>query len=233
VKASTGNWSDPSPATGRISDLIETAGGLIFDMDGVIVNSEPVKFLAYQEAFLALYGVLLDPHDVNWRGRSEPEVIKYWARKMKIEQDLNAEKLIEKKRSVYRRLVNDGCLELVPGAKEFLAGMLRVKKPCGLATTSNRQDQQDIFKLFGLEPFFAVVTTIEDIKRPKPEPEIYLKTAKSLGLAPGRCIAFEDSPPGYTAAKLAGMEVVCVLTSCGKEDFEGSFFWIKNFTELL
>lgn len=232
MKASTGKWSDPSPATGRISDLIEMAGGLVFDMDGVIVNSEPVKFLAYQEAFLALYGVLLDPHDVNWRGRSEPEVIKYWARKMKIEQDLNAEKLIEKKRSVYRRLVNDGCLELVPGVKEFLKKVLGMKKPCGLATTSSRQDQQGIFKLFGLEPFFAVVTTLDEIKKPKPDPEVYLKTAKFLGLAPERCVAFEDSPPGYTAAKLAGMKVVCILTSYEKEAFQGRFC-IKNFTELL
>jgi mannitol-1-/sugar-/sorbitol-6-/2-deoxyglucose-6-phosphatase len=74
----------------------------------------------------------------------------------------------------------------------------------GLVTTCRRDDQQAIFRIHHLDKHFNAVTTMDDVRFPKPDPEIYLKTAARLHTKPQNCLVFEDSPSGVRAAKAAG-----------------------------
>lgn len=216
----------------EIRKLIDYFHCIIFDMDGVIINSEPIKYLAYQKTFLKHYGVFLSPDDVSWRGKPEKDVIKYWVEKLNIKDDADVASLTYYKRMIYRSLLQSGRVNLVPGVKEFLGSLNYEGKQLGLATTSNRADQQAIFKLFDLGKYFNAVTTLDDITYPKPDPEIYFKTAYSLGTRPANCIVFEDSPSGVMAARTAGMQVICVLTSYKEFNFQNCSFLINSFEEL-
>ena len=82
--------------------------------------------------------------------------------------------------------------------------------PCAVATSSRRASALRKLDLTGLAPHFATVVTFDCIASPKPAPDPYLEAARRLGIAPGRCIAFEDSDPGAAAAHAAGMTVVQV-----------------------
>jgi HAD superfamily hydrolase (TIGR01509 family) len=115
----------------------------------------------------------------------------------------------------------------VPGVTEFLER----HKDLPMAIGSNAEPANIDFTLdrFGLRPYFKVAVNGHQVDRPKPFPDIYLKAAELLGLAPGQCIVFEDSPTGATAGLAAGMRVVGVETT--PTHFEGVSLCIKDFTD--
>jgi len=205
----------------------------IFDMDGVIVNTEPLKFLAYKKVFRELYGVILDDNDVMWRGKSEKEVVKYWTSKKGIFCEIDSKEIIRKKRLFHRQLLMSNKLCLINGIREFISQLFKDSIKIGLATTSNKKDQRYIFKRFKLGYFFDKVVTLDDITRPKPDPEIYLKTADMLGYSHSKCIVFDDTPSGILAGIKAGMSVVAVLSSYKKKDFNNVRYFINDFSGLV
>lgn len=218
--------------TAEILEKVDRAGTVLFDMDGVIIDSESVKFTAYREVFRNAFGVELDHRDIAWRGKPEPEVMGYWLNKHNLQHhDIPA--LVQKKRDTYRALIASGKIALIPGVREFLQTLRSRGKRMGVATASTRIDQSAIFTLFDLGPFFDAVVTLDDIHVSKPAPDIYLKTAQQLSARAEDCLVFEDSPPGVQAALSANMEVVVVLSSFQRTDFSDSLCTISSFRDLL
>lgn len=215
----------------RIKALIESTKAVIFDMDGVIIDSESVKFQAYQQVFLESFGVRLDQNDVQWRGRTEPEVMKYWLLKYGFKCS-EISSLIERKRSLYRASIAQGRVSLIPGIFEFIGTQRLAGKRIGVATASNREDQEIIFSALGIGAYVDEVVVVEDVVFPKPAPDIYYKVARKLSLGSSECLVFEDSPSGVHAALAASMRVVVVLSSFMREDFDKSLPAIDNFLDL-
>lgn len=110
---------------------------------------------------------------------------------------------------LFQTRLDDG-IPLRPGADTLLGQLARQGLPCAVATSSRRASALRKLDLTGLAPHFATVVTFDCIASPKPAPDPYLEAARRLGIAPGRCIAFEDSDPGAAAAHAAGMTVVQV-----------------------
>jgi HAD superfamily hydrolase (TIGR01509 family) len=217
----------------EIHKLIDRYQYIIFDMDGVIVNSEPLKYQAYQKTFMDHYHIALDSDDVSWRGKPEADVMNFWLEKANISDDADVEHLIAYKRKIYSTLLSKGQVNLVSGIVEFLSFLISQGKQLGLATTSNKDDQQAIFNTYFLEKYFSTITTLDDVHFPKPNPEIYLKTAGQLKTRPENCLVFEDSPSGVRAAQSVGMQVICVLTSYQKSDFKDCCYFLNGYVELL
>jgi beta-phosphoglucomutase len=186
------------------------ARGVVFDLDGVLVDSEPLHLRAYQEV-LVRYG----------RSLSRQE---YYARF-----------IVYSDREVLEQLLPDrGALEVALAAKQqrylelvgagppaFADGLRLLARADGwrvaLATGSGRTEAELILRGLGIRDRFRTIVTADDCARGKPDPEPYLRAAEGLGLPAGRCVAVEDAPGGVQAAKAAGMRCVGVTHSCPRE----------------
>jgi HAD superfamily hydrolase (TIGR01509 family) len=181
-----------------------TAPGLvIFDCDGVLVDSEPISLRLLLET-LAQAGLALDPEDAHARflGRSLASTREILARDFGL--DLSDAALAEMRRRLYAAFRAD--LAPIPGIAETLAAL-----PCPFCVASSSQPERIELSLTvtGLWPRFAGrAFSAAMVERGKPAPDLFLYAAASLGYAPPACLVVEDSPAGIMAAKAAGMRVV-------------------------
>jgi len=199
----------------QVFELIANKKGVIFDLDGTLVDMEQANYRMYFEVLKKMYG--LEITEVEWvkffTGRrpqeSIPDFLKHRKREQ-IEFDFGEFKRLVgplKEDFIFNRL-NEVAF-LIPGANQFLE---RVKKSgnikLALATSTIERFTRQILKHFGIDNYFDVILTGESVSRGKPDPEIYLKTLKVLKLSPDVCLVFEDSQSGIKAALRAGVEVI-------------------------
>ena len=190
---------------------------MIFDMDGVLIDSfEPHRkafdivmrkqfgFKVTKEEFLKLFGS--DP-----RGITRKLVEDHGIKEM---QDI--EKLHAEKQETFRRLIK-GEVRVFPGVRKLLTMLKKSGLKTGLASSNSRKNIMMIMEKVGLKGYFNVFTGLEDTKKAKPSPEIYLKTAEKLQVKPEDCWVIEDSLHGIEAGKKAGMKVIGVQTGLRSE----------------
>lgn len=184
--------------------------GVIFDLDGVLINSEPLHCRAFQD-ILAPYGVRVTEEEyyAKYLVYSDREVV---ARLLPDPRGLDAAVAAKERR--YWELLEAG----VPAFPDGLALLARTQGwRVGLATGSIRREAELALGALGVRERFAAVVVREDCDRGKPHPEPYLRAASALGLPPRRCVVIEDAPGGVQAAKAAGMVCVAVTHSCRRE----------------
>ncbi|MGA2116452.1 MAG: HAD-IA family hydrolase [Bryobacteraceae bacterium] len=183
---------------------------LIFDMDGVVVDSNPLHRIAWAE-----YN--------RRRGLATTEEMQqsmYGKRNDRIVRDFFGEDLTDaevsrrgkEKEALFRELASGRVRGmLVPGIREFLERYRNVPK--ALATNADQENTDFILAESGLRPYFSAVVDGSKVSKPKPDPEIYLLAATQLGAISRNCIVFEDSQSGLNAALAAKMRVVGILTT--------------------
>jgi len=180
---------------------------VILDCDGTLVNSMPMHFEAWCEA-LSYYGAAnVFQEDVFYAmgGRPTKDIVVELNDEYGLK--LDPEAVAMKKREAFlERLAG---VELIDEVADFARG-LRGKMPMGIATGGTRIVIEKTLQAVGVSDWFDEVVTADEVKVGKPAPDIYLKAAKLLGVAPERCLALEDAPAGIMAAQSAGMQVVCV-----------------------
>jgi HAD superfamily hydrolase (TIGR01509 family) len=182
---------------------------VIFDFDGTIALSEPVHMEAWKDVSAAVGKILPVGFLEKGIGHTDQELVAeladFWA------GEPDYETLLAMKREAYQKRCHTESI-LVPGADRFIAG-LAATLPLGVATSASVTDITPTLRRFELEPYFTAIATVEDVKRAKPDPEIYLLAARRLGVEAQDCLVFEDTPVGATAARAAGMRVVGLTTS--------------------
>ena len=192
-----------------VSELALAGGiALIFDLDGVLVDSMPIHTLAWQR-YLKLLGV--DGEDVAKRmhGRRNDELVRDF-----LGPDVPAHVVsahgAAKERMFRSMMAPELSAKLVPGIERLLARAKGV--PVALASNAEPANVAFLLDGAGLRRWFQVIADGSQVEHPKPAPDIYLLAARQLGIAPRNCIVFEDSPVGIAAARAAGMRVVGVQT---------------------
>src|SRR5439155_12215676 len=123
-----------------------------------------------------------------------------------------ARRLADRKGELYRQIARDG-LPAVRGVRAFVDEVAAAGTPRAVATSASRLDVERLLDPLGLLNQFDAVVTAEDVRRGKPDPEVYLLAAESIGVPPGQCLVFEDSVVGIQAARRAGMRVIGVATA--------------------
>ncbi|GAA3447280.1 HAD family hydrolase [Planomonospora venezuelensis] len=180
---------------------------VLFDMDGLLVDSEKIWFQVETEVMERLGGDWSPADQEHLVGGSMPATVAYMLRRSgsgASPQDVEAWMLA----GMVRRL-SEG-VEMMPGAAGLLAAVRRAGLPTALVTSSARVIADACLDgVIGRHHFDRIVTC-EDVARTKPDPEPYLTAARLLGVDPARCVALEDSPNGVTAATAAGCRVVAV-----------------------
>jgi HAD superfamily hydrolase (TIGR01509 family) len=179
---------------------------VVFDLDGVLVDSEHVWDTARQELASERGGRWHDRASRDMMGMSSLE----WSRYMhdviglaEPPEEISAE-VVRRLEDIYRRE-----LPLVEGAE---AGVERVaaRWPLGLASSSNRELIDLVLELSGLARHFQATVSSEEVARGKPAPDVYLEAARRLAVGPESCAAIEDSENGIRSAKAAGMKVLAI-----------------------
>jgi HAD superfamily hydrolase (TIGR01509 family) len=130
------------------------------------------------------------------------------------------------KEALYREMIQPQMeSKLVPGIREFLQRYSDV--PTGIGSNAEPANVACVLEHAGLKPFFEAVVDGDQVERPKPFPDIYLRAAELLGMAPADCVVFEDSLTGVSAALDAGTQVVGLLTTC--DELPGVALSIRDF----
>jgi beta-phosphoglucomutase len=197
---------------------------LIFDMDGVIIDSNPLHRDSWA-AYTRRHGVeMTDAMQQAMYGKRNDEIIRGFLGNHLNDSEVAAHGA--SKEQLYREMMAphlEGAL--VPGVREFL----RRHRNLSLAVATNAEPANVDFVLTGasLREFFDVVVDGHQVERPKPHPDIYLRVAEILGIPPSECVVFEDSYTGVEAGLAAGMRVVGVSTT--HDDLPGVSILIADF----
>jgi beta-phosphoglucomutase len=187
---------------------------IIFDMDGVIVDSMPYHFLAWYEA-LRPFGIRVSCFDVYTKeGERWEKSLKDFLKRAGVEPtSARLKKIFLLRQRIFKRYFKRFIFK---GAEEFLACLKNRNYLLGLVTGTPMDELKEILPL-RIYNLFDYAVTGDHVKRGKPHPDPYLKAAKGLGLRPRECIVVENAPLGIESAKRAGMFCVALTTSLPRE----------------
>lgn len=187
--------------------MLEDIDAVIFDLDGSLVDSMWL-WREIDIEYLGSFGVPL-PEGLQGKieGMSFHETALYFKENFPIPDPLDKIKA-DWNRMAWDKYTNE--VPLKPGIPEFLAGCRECGLLLGIATSNSRELVENVARVHGLHNYFSCIVTGCDVKRGKPDPEVYLTAAGQLGVLPERCLVFEDILPGIQAGKSAGMRVCAV-----------------------
>jgi len=189
-------------------------GALIFDVDGVIAETEVLNARASVLMFRQLYGVEVHPEDFRpFVGTGDEHYVEGVAEKYGVEIDTEA--AVQRRAENFFKLLEDEPLPAAPGVMALVtAARDDPELKLAIATSGNKDKQFPVITGAGLKlEWFDIVVTGDDIIHKKPHPEIYVVTAEKLSVPPERCVVLEDAPAGVEAAKSAGMPCIAVTSS--------------------
>jgi len=179
---------------------------VVFDLDGVLMDSEQRWNAAKEELVRESGGSWRDEAPVTMMGMSSHEWAAYLRDELGVPMDVDAisADVVARMERGYRRE-----LPLLPGAQRAVRD-LSARWPLGLASSSNREIIDLVLDVAGFADRFAVTVSSEEVALGKPAPDVYLEAARGLGADAARCVAIEDSSNGLRAADAAGMAVIAV-----------------------
>ena len=198
--------------------------GIVFDFDGVLVDSESVHERALLAAAAKLgMTAIRDERPGRYVGLGDVEAFERIAAANG--RQLSADEmtlLIAMKGVAFGAASNAGAIDAYPGAVALLREASAAGHPVAVCSGSRRDDIEPILESLGVLPLLATVVSADDVEKTKPDPAPYLLVADRLGLSPARCLALEDSPAGITAALAAGLRVHALCHTFGPERLAGA-----------
>jgi beta-phosphoglucomutase len=195
---------------------------VILDFDGVIVDSEPVRYRAYQELFRKRYSITISPTpDKKIVGRTEKENMKYLLDKYGLKGDIG--ELIAEKHKILEHLfsIKDN-IQVLPGLRRLLNRLRGVGCTLVIVSSSPRNYVVQILKLIKADGFFDLHNSMFAVDKSKSG--FYDSLFKKLGIEPKECIVIEDSITGIAAAKAAGIKTIGLTTTYNREELNQADF---------
>lgn len=191
---------------------------VLFDMDGVIVDSEPEYFRIEMELFKR-FNVGFNEQDQGRFVGINP-LIMWQEIKDKYELTQTVKELYDIEADMMREYYAVGELKVIDPIQQLIQEIFDHGFLCAVASSSDKENIYQVLKRLALSDFFKAVVSNNDVERCKPLPDIYLLAAKRLRVQPSECIVIEDSNAGVTAAQAAGMKVIqyCAHIDCNLSD---------------
>jgi len=203
---------------------------VIFDMDGVIIDSNPFHKKAWK-TFCSRHNILISNNELETKiyGRTGDDALPV----------LFNEQLDDERIALYCSEINKNYRDLyaphikpLPGLREFLNELMTAGIKTAIATSAPPVNVEFVLGETRLEKYFDIIVDDTMITRGKPDPEVYIKTAEKLNISATDCIVFEDSLSGITAAKAAGMGVGGVTTTHTADELKETDFIINDFFDV-
>lgn len=182
---------------------------VLFDFDGVVVQSEQLHMRTFLE-LLEPYGVKVS--EQRWynefAGTGSRHIFEVLVKEYDIPKSVD--ELVQARKTNYEKAVKKGMLKLTPGVIEFLEKLKQKKIKTAIVSGSHRTNIEAALKIFGLNKFFDIVVSGDELEKRKPDPEPFLYAARKLKITPTECIAIEDSVSGAKSVKAAGIKLVII-----------------------
>jgi len=204
---------------------------VIFDMDGVLVDSEPLH-ISVESKMLKELGILLKQEVyAKFAGTTSLSMWKTIVEEFKL--DKNPEDLAaENNRRFVKELSISDQVQTFDGVVDVLSSLNKKGILVALASSSSSMIVDAVLSRFNLRHFFNAVVTGSDVQHSKPNPEIFLKAAQMLNIDPSMCIVIEDSPNGVNAALAAGMGCIGFASEKNHHNISHATWTIKSFREF-
>jgi len=189
---------------------------IIFDMDGVLVDSNPFHLRKWIDLFQA-HGVPFDERELPRIVLGPPNEVTF---PLYLGEGLTREQMRELSEELeenFRRAIGPHA-RAFPGVQRFVEACHAEGITMAVASAAIGKNVHFLISALGLRHYFREMMTGDEVSRPKPDPEIYLKTAQKLKVSPAACAVFEDSFVGIEAAKCAGMKCVAIASTFSAED---------------
>ncbi|MCX8197636.1 MAG: HAD family phosphatase [Candidatus Micrarchaeota archaeon] len=221
-----GNQLKPVPL-----NSISKLKAAIFDLDGVVVDSEQAHLRTFNKALLK-FGVKIskDFWRRNYTGVGSVAILKDVFRRHGISEDISD--VLKKRAEIYHDYIEKKGLKEVPGFMQFFRYLQKNGISAAIASGGHKPHILASMMSLGLPkiPFVG----LEDVKNRKPSPEAFLLAAEKLGVSPSECIVFEDSLAGFQAAASAGMPCIALATTLPRKEIQGkAALVVKNFRSSL
>ena len=204
--------------------------GAIFDWDGVIINSASQHELSWERLAKECGKTLPENHFKRGFGMKNEVIIPELLGWTSVPVEVRILSL--RKEAIYREIVREQGMVALPGVETWLKALRAAGIPCIIGSSTHRENITTTLEVLGLADFFADNVTSEDVKRGKPDPEVFLTAAKRLEVEPANAVVFEDALVGVAAAKAAGMRVVAVATTEPREKLAHADWVVDRLDEL-
>src|SRR5215211_161016 len=184
---------------------------VLWDMDGTLLDSAEYHWLAWRETLAAERFELTYELFVATFGQRNDTILRGW-----LGADLpvtEIDRIGGAKEALYRRFVRERGVKLLPGVGRWLERLHAAGWRQAVASAAPRQNVEAILAALAIGPYFAAITSAEDVRRGKPDPQVFLVAAERVGALPARCIVVEDAPAGVEGAHRGGMRAIGVRSS--------------------
>jgi beta-phosphoglucomutase family hydrolase len=213
-------------------DFSRTLQGVLFDWDGVIIDSHHAHEVAWEEMAAAL-GKPLRPgfFKATFGMRNDKIIPEFtdWADPEDVEQ---IRLLGDRKEALYREVIRRDGIDPLPGVVKLLNSLRDAGIPCSVGSSTSLENILTIMEMTGLAPWFAAITAERDVKRGKPDPDVFLKAAAKIDRHPADCVVFEDAHVGIEAALRAGAKAVAVGTTHPLESFTTAHLRVQTLADV-
>jgi beta-phosphoglucomutase-like phosphatase (HAD superfamily) len=203
---------------------------VVFDMDGVLIDSHPAHLAAWQE-FLRSVGVHAPHSELSFilEGRTRGEILRHFLGEL---PEAELSQLGRRKDEIFRAL--ESSIGSFPGVLRFLKELERLGIYCGIATSASEIRTASTIERLGLGGVFDTVITAADVVAGKPHPHVYQLACQKMSVPPSRALAFDDAPAGVLAARMAGLRCVGVSANAMTQALleAGAEQVIPNFVDL-
>jgi HAD superfamily hydrolase (TIGR01509 family) len=192
-----------------------TTLGLLFDWDGVVIDSSRQHELSWERLASEEGQPLPSDHFVRGFGKKNEVIIPNilgWA-----DDPVEIHQLSLRKEALYREIIIETGIEPLPGVHDFLRALQTASVPACVGSSTHRENIDTILDVMGFTGLFADIVTAEDVDQGKPHPDVFLKAAAKIDRVPTNCVVFEDALPGIEAGRAAGARVVGVATTHSAE----------------
>ncbi|MBO2009244.1 HAD-IA family hydrolase [Siccationidurans soli] len=205
---------------------------VIFDMDGVIIDTEPSHHHAFFTQFAELGIPVTEAEYATFLGKSTRNVFQHLKEKYHLSQEV--ETMLQRKRELFNKSFDeDASLDLLPGVRTLIEDLRQHNVQLVVASSASKATIARVFDRFGLGPYFAHRVSGEDFAQSKPDPAIFLQAAAVAETPVTECIVIEDSANGVAAARAAGIYCIGYASehSAG-QDLHQADRVIQHFSEL-
>jgi beta-phosphoglucomutase family hydrolase len=206
---------------------------VIFDMDGVIIDSEPLHYKVFMSYTKKKLGFSISDEEYNtFIGTTNKSIFSMVQQKHGMKGDLDT--IVEEyEEQILTYLMTNKSEKPIDGVDTLIKILQQSKMKLALASSSPKKQINIILKMFKLEPFFTAAVSGQEVKAGKPAPDIFLRAAELLDVLPEECLVFEDSKNGVLAAKKAGMKCIAFYNPhSGNQDLSQADKIIRSFAEV-
>ncbi len=208
--------------------MIEKYKAVIFDFDGTIVDTERIKLKSMK--------ILLKDYNIDFKkdprllGMSSIDYFNMLKSKYNLNSDFD--KMAEKREKILEDLFAKEEIKILPGFLRLVKSLKKNNIKIGLATSASKKFLIFILDKIDIKKYFNVIHCGDDVEHSKPNPEIFLLTAKDLDVNPKNCVVIEDSVNGVKAGKAAGMDVIAVTNTFSKKHLTEADITLNSLEEI-